>query len=288
MSPYSLHRFGDLDAFAEAAEPFLLEDEAAHSLLLGLIGGIRAGEWKNPYLAIVERESGLRGAAPALVALRTPPHKLLLSRCDDLEALQPLLADAGLARGLTGVLGPATVADAFAVGWIRSTSIPVRPGQRQRIYRLDRVSPVADVPGVVRRADESDRPILSTWMSGFLAEALPGKPTDVSETVDRWLGSPQRQLYFWDVDGHPVSMAGVGSPTPRGVRVSAVYTPPEKRRQGFAGTLVAELSRRQLAAGREFCCLFTDLANPTSNRVYRQLGYRPVCDASEYLFGGTG
>lgn len=287
MSLYSLRRFGDPDMFAAVAEPLLLEDEAIHSLQLGLIGGIRAGEWKDPYLAVVERQCGPDAAGPVLIAMRTPPHKLLLSQCEYLEALQPLLADAHLARALTGVLGPTSVADAFADGWIRSTGIPVRPGQRQRIYRLDRIPPTPDVPGGVRRADESDRAKLSTWMSGFLTEALPGKPFDASDTVDRWLGSPHRQLYFWDVAGHSVSMAGVGSPTPHGIRVSAVYTPPEKRRQGFAGALVAEVSRLQLAAGREFCCLFTDLANSTSNHVYRQIGYRPVCDANEYRFGGT-
>jgi len=40
-----------------------------------------------------------------------------------------------------------------------------------------------------------------------------------------------------------------------------------------------------LDEGRRFCALFTDLANPTSNRIYHKIGYRPVCDFDEYVFG---
>ncbi len=40
-----------------------------------------------------------------------------------------------------------------------------------------------------------------------------------------------------------------------------------------------------LAEGREFCSLFTDLSNPTSNSIFQKIGYRPVCDVAEYRFG---
>jgi predicted GNAT family acetyltransferase len=122
-------------------------------------------------------------------------------------------------------------------------------------------------------------------MASFLGEALPGKSFDVASMLERWLGSPQRSLYFWEIEGEPTAMAGVGSPTPSGIRVSAVYTPPERRGNGFATSLVAELSRRELVAGRRFCFLFTDLANPVSNRIYRRIGYLLVSKASEYRFG---
>ena len=40
----------------------------------------------------------------------------------------------------------------------------------------------------------------------------------------------------------------------------------------------------QIASGRSFCVLFTDLANPTSNHIYQAIGYTPVGDAEQYLF----
>jgi predicted GNAT family acetyltransferase len=282
MADLELRRFADPAAFAAVAQPFLLRDEATHCLQLGLIEGIAAGEWSDPYLAVVDGPD----SAPALVALRTPPHNLLLSRCDELSALGPLLADRLEANdSLTGVLGPTEVADAFAEGWGRASGVPFELRQRQGIYRLERVEPVALSPGGVRRAAEADRDLLTAWMSAFLAEALPGNQFDAVGMIGRWLGSPQRALFFWEAEGEPVAMAGVGSPTPSGIRVSAVYTPHEQRGNGYATSLVATLSRRELDGGRRFCFLFTDLANPVSNRVYRRIGYRQVSQASEYRFG---
>ena len=82
-----------------------------------------------------------------------------------------------------------------------------------------------------------------------------------------------------------MSWAGVGGRTPHGTRVGPVYTPPEHRRRGFAGALVAAASQAQLDEGLEFCFLFTDLANPTSNHVYQAIGYEPVTDIDVYVFG---
>jgi predicted GNAT family acetyltransferase len=39
-----------------------------------------------------------------------------------------------------------------------------------------------------------------------------------------------------------------------------------------------------LRAGRDYCFLYTDLANPTSNRIYMNLGYERLCDSADYAF----
>ena len=62
------------------------------------------------------------------------------------------------------------------------------------------------------------------------------------------------------------------------MRINRVYTPPEFRGRGYASNLVASLSRHLLDSGRKFCFLFTELANPTSNKIYQQIGYHPVSD----------
>jgi predicted GNAT family acetyltransferase len=64
-----------------------------------------------------------------------------------------------------------------------------------------------------------------------------------------------------------------------------VYTPPAERRRGWAGNGVAEVSRRILAQGAR-ACLFTDQDNPTSNKVYAALGYRPVVDMANLVIRG--
>ena len=37
--------------------------------------------------------------------------------------------------------------------------------------------------------------------------------------------------------------------------------------------------------GRQFVFLFTDLAHPTSNKIYQAIGYEPVWDVDQYRFG---
>ena len=82
----------------------------------------------------------------------------------------------------------------------------------------------------------------------------------------------------------PVSVTGFGGPTPNGSRIGPVYTPPARRGRGYASALVAAVSQARLDAGTRFCFLYTDLANPTSNRIYVALGYERDCDSVELDF----
>ena len=92
-------------------------------------------------------------------------------------------------------------------------------------------------------------------------------------------------FWLWEDAGAPVSLAGFSGRTPTGIRIGPVYTPPEHRRRGYASTLVADLSAWLLDQGHRACFLYTDLANPTSNRIYVEIGYERVCDAMEFSFG---
>ena len=87
----------------------------------------------------------------------------------------------------------------------------------------------------------------------------------------------------WD-DGDPVSLAAYGNPTPSGTRVGPVYTPLEHRGRGYATSLVADLTAERLAIGLDYCFLFTDLANPTSNAIYARIGYEAVADWDQWSF----
>ena len=66
-------------------------------------------------------------------------------------------------------------------------------------------------------------------------------------------------------------------------RIGAVYTPEEKRRHGYAGACVAELSQ-QILDGGHHPILYTDLGNPVSNSIYGRIGYRAVAESLLYKF----
>jgi predicted GNAT family acetyltransferase len=91
----------------------------------------------------------------------------------------------------------------------------------------------------------------------------------------------------WE-DEEPVSMLGVHPAVAGVVRIGPVYTPPTKRRRGYAGSAVAAASRRALSAGARRCMLFTDLANPTSNKIYAEVGFRRVGAWEEFALDPPG
>jgi uncharacterized protein len=86
------------------------------------------------------------------------------------------------------------------------------------------------------------------------------------------------------LDNAPVSLAAGRQRSPTVGLIGSVYTPPAYRRKGYATACVAALSQKLLDEGCDRCFLLTDLANPTSNHIYREIGYIPVCDWHEYAF----
>jgi predicted GNAT family acetyltransferase len=79
-------------------------------------------------------------------------------------------------------------------------------------------------------------------------------------------------------------MAALAGPTPNGIRINFVYTPMEFRRRGYARAGVSALTQTMLDSGKRFVFLFVDANNPTTNRLYREIGYRPVSDWEDWRF----
>jgi GNAT superfamily N-acetyltransferase len=266
-------------AFLDAAGPLLLEDEARHNLILGIAGTLRDHPSLYPehFLWLAE-EDGVQGAA-----VRTPPNHLALARPRSGEALEALAA--GIEDDLPGVIGAQPEVEGFARAWAARTGATPRTVRGQGVFWLDRLEPISYVPGRMRDATAEDRPLLITWWDAFVQEAIGEGAVGLgSETaVDHRLQAESAGIVLWEDGEEPVSLAAYGNPTPHGVRIGPVYTPPQRRRKGYASALTAALSERLLRTYR-FCFLFTDLANPTANRIYEQIGYRRVCEAAEIAF----
>jgi hypothetical protein len=278
-----LQHFSDPAVFYEHVEPFLLRREAEHNLILGICTELIRNPDRYPeppYLAAAERDARVVG-----VAVRTPPYNLLLSHQEEPDALDLIAADAMRVFGsLPGVNSRHDTSADFARRWEAASSQTARVGMAQRIYQLSRVIPVGGVAGAMRPARPAEHDLLCEWMGAFQAEAVGATdPAQVERLIDLYLRSEIRGLFIWE-DPEPVSMAGFAGPTPNGIRIGAVYTPPEYRRRGYASANVAALSQSLLDRGYRFCFLYTDLSNPTSNKIYMDIGYEPVCDVTEYRF----
>ena len=267
--------------FQARAWPLLLEHEAENNLMLGVVGalarqkpGTASAYSAPPLLGTVEQ-----GDRVVAAVMMTPPHKLVLTRSPlVVECVVGRLRELGV--DLPGVLGPKETADLFAVTWARASGLRAVSAKSMRIYQLDRVTPAPAVPGRMEEATPADLSLVVAWVEQFNA-AVHEQARNVEGVMRNRIA--QREIFLWKAPP-PVAMAGFAGPTPNGIRVSHVYTPPEHRRKGYATALVAALSQRLLDSGRKFCFLFTDLANPTSNSIYQKIGYRPVRDFQAYDF----
>ncbi|HEX6788845.1 MAG TPA: GNAT family N-acetyltransferase [Gaiellaceae bacterium] len=269
--------------FLAEAGPLLLSDEARHNLILGLAGTMRAKPEVYP-----DRSLWLvfDGGAVVGAALRTPPYNAVLARPLDNPALHEL-ADA--IDELPGVVGAVPEVDAFAEYWCAQHGCRARLVFGQGIFALRQVAELPRASGALREATWDDHDLLLDWFGAFAREALhDGEPgAEQHERLIRLrLDSDDGGIALWEDDGEVVSLCGYGSPTPSGMRIGPVYTPPELRGHGYGTTLTADVSAAQLERGRRFCFLYTDLANPTSNAIYERIGYVRVCESKQIAFEG--
>jgi uncharacterized protein len=229
-------------------------------------------------------------------SVRTPPYNVILSDAAEEEALDPLVhALLPSASEIPGVIGNRPTVEAFVDRWQRASGTAAKVQMLQGVFEARSVNRVPRAHGVARRASLDDRELVGNWLGDFEHEALSDSAVEEEESQEEVARSDRILDYrlsdavdagYWlfVVDGEPVSLAGFGGPTPDGIRVNAVSTPPRNRRRGYATTLVAALTEHLLSGDRRFCFLYTDLANPTSNAIYERIGYRMVCESTEYSF----
>lgn len=276
-------RYETPQQFKEAVFPFLLEKEALHIIQLGVISNWLQfpDRYSEAYLASIHEDGDIVGTA-----MMTLPHPLQLSDMD-VAYVDVLIDDLyTLYDHISGVSGTVTLSDAFVENWTQRSGQSAVLSMVQGLYQLEAVTPPQGVQGQMRAPAIDDVPLLAQWMMDFSTEALSESASldDTIKAVERRLSHPDAMLYIWDVEGERVSMAGVSGPTQNGIRVNAVYTPPEKRGKGYASACVAAVSQLMLDKGRRYCFLYTDMANPVSNSIYQKIGYRYLGNVNMYHF----
>ncbi len=263
----------------DAAGAFLASDPVRHNLILTLLHHRVATPAPGRYWLV-------RNGPKIVGVVFQSPLSFMATLTPMARPGVVAVVDAIVEQGvhLPGVNGDASTAARFAGQWAERTKSAATPTRGTRIYQIARLVRPREVAGGCRVAQERDRDILIEWFDKFHEEAVGERQfRDTAALVDDRLD--RGQLWVWE-DGPPVSMTGVSAPVAGVQRVAPVYTPPRQRNHGYASALVGQVSEAVLARGHR-CMLYTDLANPTSNSVYRALGYRAVDEALEYRFADS-
>lgn len=274
-----VQRFPDARSFLARAGEWLLASEAKHNSILGDAYLLLADEhpFHDPiYLSTVESNGRI-----VACAVRPPPDGLTLTGAPS-GAVEMLVADVATTFDVLPLVnGPEREATEFARLWSSAHGCDFSVSFLWRWYLLDR-APVSSSrpPGRLRLANVDDRDRVAEWADAY-ARAV-RTIVDVRAFFERRIRT--RSLYLWD-DGGPRSLVAVSGLTPSAARISAVYTPPESRGQGYAGAAVAAVSGKVLEAGRRMCVLFADRTDPGPNAIYKRIGYRPIQDTIGITFG---
>ncbi len=277
-------QFNSAREFLSQAEPLLVSRESEFNLMLGLSILLQENPFfyseHHPLFAVVSESEDILAAA-----LMTPPYKLQINACrrDQTQSME-VLAKELYARNwpVPAVLAERETGKRFADAWCRRTGSDQLIGMAQRIHELTRVIPPPLPSGHFQDAKIAHRDLILKWSAAFHKECFGDDPSP-SDIQRAETALNTGRLVFW-MDPHPVSMATRTRPTPNTECVSFVFTPPELRGKGYASALVAALSQHILNSGKSRVTLFTDLSNPTSNHIYRNLGYQPIADVVDIHF----
>jgi len=252
-----------------------------HAIDANVIGSALASTLARP---VAQREPSRwllvldGGGRVAGIAMHRPEFEVFLPDVapDAAEKVAEALADRAI--DVPGASGGVEPARAFCLAWHRLTGRTWEQASAARLYVLDALKPPGDVPGERRTAGPADVDLVATWADAFVAESDGYWPASSQrEVVARRIDAGEVSL--WTVDGEAVSMAAT-SPVVGGVaRVNLVFTPPARRGRGYGSAASAAVTRRALEDGAHTCMLYADVANPTSNEIYRRIGYREFADS---------
>ena len=301
-----LEFFTDPQEFFDVAGPLLATEPVLGSVITSVTERLarEAERGDDPWAGVgapferwwvaIRDESGEVVSA----AMRTAPFKpfptFSLPMSDAAAtALATALHDRGeLLGGANGALpGSRALAEETARLWGGSAMVD----KHTRLWEATSVDVPPAPEGRLRRAVEDDADLVLAWFTAFHVEAdeqagrTPDPESGEHNTLDSVLGRIRDGVeWVWErPDGEVVHLTGAGLPAFGVSRIGPVFTPKQHRGSGIASHVVGELTRRGLEAGQRMC-LFTDQANPTSNKIYASLGYRPVLDMAEHLVTVSG
>ncbi|WP_142344564.1 GNAT family N-acetyltransferase [Bacillus cereus] len=266
-----LHVYEEVLRYKEDVTPFLEKNEQENNLILGVLQVVQ-----EPIFMAVAKQ----GEEVAVVFLQTVEKQMIVATS---EIAEEDIAE--LAKELTkvypdipGFIGNKKViqklAEEIAILEQKKTIL----GMEQGVYELKRVKKKWGGEGIFRAVNSDELPLIEQWIYQFCEDVkLPTTKEEAKQTAYTLITT--NRLFGLEVGGKLVSVAAKTRPTTNNITVNFVYTPKEAREKGYASNCVAALSQRMLDEGYKTTTLYTDLANPTSNKIYQEIGYEQIAES---------
>ncbi|WP_242301072.1 GNAT family N-acetyltransferase [Bacillus cereus group sp. BfR-BA-01423] len=267
-----LHVYEEIVNFKEEVTPFLEKNEQENNLILGVLQMVH-----QPIFMGIAKQ----GEEIAVVFLQTEEKKQIIVATseiteEDIVELAKKLAE--VYPNVPGLIGNKKIvqrlAEEIAVLANKKTTVAMEQG----IYELKQVKKKWNGDEVFREVNSDELTLIEQWIYQFCEDVnLPTTQEEAKQTAHTLITN--HRLFGLEVDGKLVSVAAKTRPTKNNITVNFVYTPKEERKKGYASNCVAALSQRMLDEGYKTTTLYTDLANPTSNKIYQEIGYEQIAES---------
>ncbi|MDA1883288.1 GNAT family N-acetyltransferase [Bacillus cereus group sp. BY105LC] len=267
-----LHVYEEIVNFKEEVTPFLEKNEQENNLILGVLQMVH-----QPIFMGIAKQ----GEEIAVVFLQTEEKKQIIVATsemveEDIVELAKKLAE--VYPDVPGLIGNKKIvqrlAEEIAVLENKKTTVAMEQG----IYELKQVKKKWNGDEVFREVNSDELTLIEQWIYQFCEDVnLPTTKEEAKQTAHTLITN--HRLFGLEVDGKLVSVAAKTRPTKNNITVNFVYTPKEERKKGYASNCVAALSQRMLDEGYKTTTLYTDLANPTSNKIYQEIGYEQIAES---------
>lgn len=263
--------------FWNKVAPILKKEEAKNCLLLGLSYLFRTDPENCVFQAAVFDDVELLGAV--VVSQYRTNNNLLLSQVSNSKVIDLLFKELTANNiKVSGIVGEIETASSYQKLY-EISGLNTKVHLKQGVYRCRDVQMPSILPGLnFRLANQTDVNLIGKWSELFRDEVVPhDPPVNGVEFVKPKIKN--KMIYILEKENEPVSMAMWSRDINSSCAVSFVYTPRPHRRNGYASIVTAQLTDYLLKSGKNETNLFTDISNPTSNKIYMNIGYEFVCNS---------
>lgn len=271
--------FDSAEKYLAATADMLEQREVENNLILGICNHLKDKNIQSDQFVFI---NSVTDGAIRATSIKTAGNAIISIPSPDISGLKEL-PDYYHHQNirLEGVFGEHPPATAFATYYSRDYFNKIS----MIVHRLSDVIEIPEVSGSLKAAGYEDLELVLEWTGQFRKETESGNHSNPAEDLAMIKTRiADGTLYLWMDHEKAVSMAAMNRKTRHVGVIGYVYTPKGFRGKGYATTLVKTLSKKLLQSGFEYCSLFTDRANPTSNHIYRTIGYEPITEFSTIIF----
>ncbi|WP_170289432.1 GNAT family N-acetyltransferase [Metabacillus lacus] len=270
-------QYQDIQSFSRDTVPCLEKNEAFHNLLLGLLAASGKQGSSCPLLmGVFQKKETIQ-----LILFQTEPQQIIVSAAEpvsygEIEVIASTLIHE--CSDIHGFVGERDITIRIAAEVAKQKNYQYRIVMNQRIYELRELKKQPDESGEFRKLTLQDLLFIENAVYDFCEDTLQPLTRSEAKNKCRELYG-QGGLYGWAAEGRIVAMANATRPTRNNMNINFVFTPRELRGRGYASNCVAALTKSMLNKGYKTASLYTDLSNPTSNKIYMDIGFKPVGDS---------